>query len=140
MISNLCQVNSPNYKSYISIEKQITGQKSLKESEESLVENAFNWKSPDVKRPVWNDPEDAPKAKAVKVVDPDAPKRGRGRPAGSYGKYKVGGRSEADKQAIGSKVHSNPERKAKYDDAIAARKEFKSLMNKAISAKEKTPK
>lgn len=105
-----------------------------------LDENAFNWKSPDVKRPVWNDPEDAPKAKAVKVVDPDAPKRGRGRPAGSYGKYKVGGRSEADKQAIGSKVHSNPERKAKYDDAIAARKEFKSLMNKAISAKEKTPK
>lgn len=104
-----------------------------------LDENAFNWQKPIDKRPDWDKAEDKPKA-VKPAVDPNAPKRGRGRPAGSYGKYKVAGRSDADKAAIGSKVHSNPERKAKYDDAIAARKEFKSLMNKAIAAKEKTPK
>jgi hypothetical protein len=110
----------------------------LIEARAALAENAFGWK----KTPSsikWKDDDDKPVVKKVEPkvkVDPNAPKRPRGRPPGQYGSYKVGDRSAGDKAAIGAKVHANPDRKAKYDDAIAARKEFKSLMNNAIKKKQ----
>jgi len=104
---------------------------------DSVKESVFDWKKPVEKRPDWSNSNVADKPKAVKpAVDPDAPKRGRGRPAGKYGSYKVKDRSADDKKAIADKVHSNPERKANYDAAIAARKEFKKLMDDAIKAKQ----
>lgn len=105
---------------------------------DSVKESVFDWKKPVDKRPDWSRTNDDQKpAKVAKpAVDPDAPKRGRGRPAGKYGSYKVKDRSAADKKAIADKVHSNPERKANYDASIAARKEFKQLMDAAIKAKQ----
>jgi hypothetical protein len=101
-----------------------------------LNENAFDWKKP-TDRPDWSDKDkdgDRTEIKPKKAVE--APKKAVGRPAGSYGKYKTAERSEAEKKAIADKVHSNPERKANYADAIAARREFSAMMNASIKKRQ----
>lgn len=117
--------------------KKVVNEIEFDGSNKAIKENAFDWKGTKSSI-VWNDKKnnnsdfDAPEHKEVKAP---AEKKKVGRPAGKYGSYKVD-RSAADKKAIADKVHGNPERKAKYDDAIAARREFKSLMTNAIKAKE----
>ncbi len=63
----------------------------------------------------------------VEPTESPAPKRGRGRPAGSYGKYKVS-RTPEEKAAIGAKVHGNASRQASYSATIEARRKMNSVI------------
>ena len=128
--------------------KVIKNGKEMNEAEVKKPVSPFDWKNYksqiDWSKDKWDEPKGdddgvtTHKATAKKpVVDPDAPKRSVGRPKGKYGSYlKADNRTDDQRKAIGDKVHSNPERKKNYADSIAARKEFKDLMNAAIKKRQ----
>ncbi len=122
-----------SFKRLISVHK-----KHIQNATKKVDESVFDWKNKksdiDWSNVRKNDePEEKKPAKAE--VDPAAPKRGRGRPPGSYGKYKVN-RTPEEKKAIGAKVHGSETRKANYDETIALRKKFKAQMDDALKAKQ----
>jgi len=106
--------------------------------EEVVDENAFDWKSK--KSEVsWNgEPEKKSSAggtihTAKKPVEAPKEKKGIGRPAGTYGSYKIDKATRDDpeyKKKLSAKVM------AAKADGFAARKEFKDSMNAAIKKRQ----